>query len=131
MRSPEPYSKASTAASRARIQGSRSSPARKSVSAMRLAAAIARGFGSVFAIFGVRTEARAPTLPLPLRSRKRANERTPASMRISERPPMPSARRAARKARTSSGASRDSADSVTRPSRWPERKPRNWRRSRS
>ena len=61
----------------------------------------ASGFGRVFAIFGARTAASAPTLPLPLRSRKRANERAPASMRISERPPMPSARRAAMKARTS------------------------------
>ena len=64
---------------------------------MRLAAAIASGFGSVLATFGARTAASAPTLPLPLRSRKRANERTPASMRISERLPMPSARRAAMK----------------------------------
>ena len=82
-------------------------------------------------LLGVRTAASAPTLPLPLRSRKRANERAPASMRISERLPMPSARRAAMKARTSSGARRASADSVTRPSRCPDRKARNWRTSRS
>ena len=75
----------------------------------RLAAEIASGFGSVFASFGARTAASAPTLPLPLRSRKRANERAPASMRISERLLMPSARRAAMKARTSSGSRRDNA----------------------
>ena len=34
----------------------------------------ASGFGSVLAIFGARTAASAPTLPLPLRSRKRAND---------------------------------------------------------
>ena len=52
---------------------------------------MASGFGSVLASFGARTAASAPTLPLPLRSRKRANERVPASMRISERLLMPSA----------------------------------------
>ena len=45
------------------------------------------GFGSVFATFGARTAESAATLPLPLRSRKRANERAPASARISERAP--------------------------------------------
>ena len=49
------------------------------------------GFGKVFGIFGARTADSAPTLPLPLRSRKRANERAPASERISEREPIPSA----------------------------------------
>jgi len=98
---------------------------------MRLAAGIASGFGSGFASFGVRTAESAPTLPLPLRSRKRAKERTPASMRISERLLVPPARRAAMKARTSSGLRRDSAESVTRPSRWSQRKARNWRTSRS
>ena len=77
MRSPEPYSKASTAASRARIRGSRSSPARKSVSAMRLAAVIARGFGSVFAIFGVRTGRRGRP-PCPCRCAQKARERAHA-----------------------------------------------------
>ena len=72
---------------------------------MRLAAAIASGFGRVLATFGARTAASAPTLPLPLRSRKRANERAPASTRISERLPRPSPRRAAMKARTSAGVS--------------------------
>ena len=62
-----------------------------SASVTRLAEAMASGFGNVFGTFGARTAASAPTLPLPLRSRKRANERTPASARISERPPMPSA----------------------------------------
>ena len=46
---------------------------------MRFAAAIGSGFGRVLAIFGARTAPSAPTLPLPLRSMKRANERTPAS----------------------------------------------------
>ena len=48
MRSPEPYSSASTAASRARTHGSRSSPARRSVSARRFAAETGSGLGSVF-----------------------------------------------------------------------------------
>ena len=43
------------------------------------------------------------SLPLPLRSRKRAKERMPASERMSERLPMPPARRAAMKARRSAG----------------------------
>ena len=47
------------------------------------------GFGKVFGTFGARTADSAPTLPLPLRSRKRANERAPASERISEREPIP------------------------------------------
>ena len=68
-------------------------------------AATGSGRGRVLPIFGARTAASAPTLPLPLRSRKRANARVPASARISERLPMPSARRAARKARTSAGVS--------------------------
>ena len=38
---------------------------------MRLAAATGSGRGKVLAIFGARTAASAPTLPLPLRSRKR------------------------------------------------------------
>ena len=72
---------------------------------MRLAAAAASGFGRVLLTFGARTAASAATLPLPLRSRKRAKERAPASTRMSERPPMPAARRAAMKARTSCGVS--------------------------
>ena len=36
---------------------------------------MASGFGSVFGTFGARTAASAPTLPLPLRSRNRANDR--------------------------------------------------------
>ena len=83
--------------STARVPRRRADRCRRS----RLAAEMASGFGSVLATFGARTAASAPTWPLPLRSRKRANERTPASARISERPPMPSARRAAMKARTS------------------------------
>src|SRR6266852_4418364 len=62
---------------------------------MRLAAEIVSGFGSVFGSFGARTAASAPTLPLPLRSRKRAKERAPASVRISERLLMSSRLRAA------------------------------------
>ena len=65
----------------------------------------ASGFGKVRGSLGVRTAVSAPTLPLPLRSRKRANERAPASPRISERLPAPSPRRAAMKARTSAGVS--------------------------
>ena len=72
---------------------------------MRFAGGTASGFGRVLAIFGARTALSAPTLPLPLRSRKRAKERAPASWRISVRAPMPSARRAAMKARTSCGVS--------------------------
>src|SRR5437763_10576871 len=113
------------------IHGARSSPARNSVSVMRLAAATASGLGSVFAIFGVRTAASAPILPLSLRSRKRAKERTPASMRMSERLLTPSARRAAMKARTSSGFRRDSAGSVARLPKCRQRKTRNWRTSRA
>ena len=70
------------------IHGSRSSPARRSVSAIRLAAAIANGFGRVLRqLWACARRTSAPTLPLPLRSRKRANERAPASTRISERLP--------------------------------------------
>jgi hypothetical protein len=61
------------------------------------------GFGNVFGTFGARTAESAPTLPLPLRSRKRANERMPASDLMSDRLPRPSPRRAAMKARTSAG----------------------------
>ena len=43
------------------------------MSAMRFAEGTASGFGRVFAIFGARTAFSAPTLPLPLRSRNRAN----------------------------------------------------------
>src|ERR1043165_2140629 len=71
------------AASRASTHGSRSSPARKSVSVNCFAASIPIGFGKVFGTFGARTAASAPTLPLPLRSRKRANDRAPARERIS------------------------------------------------
>src|SRR5450631_4003967 len=87
------------------IHGARASPARKSVSEIRLAAAIASGFGNVLPTLGARTADSAPTLPLPLRSRKRANERAPASTRINERLLKPSLRRAAMKARTSAGES--------------------------
>ena len=73
---------------------------------MRLAAATASGFGKVLRQFRRAHGGQAPpTLPLPLRSRKRANERAPASPRISERLPVPSPRRAAMKARTSAGVS--------------------------
>ena len=105
IRRPEPYSSAITAASRAQIQGSRSSPARSSASAKRLAAAIWIGFGRLLPIFGARIADSAPTLPLPSRSRKRPNERKPASARISERLPMSSARRIAMKALTSLASS--------------------------
>ena len=98
MRRPEPYSSAITAASRAQIQGSRSSPARSSASAKRLAAAIGNGFGRLLPILGARIADNAPTLPLPSRSRKRPNERKPASARISERLAISSARRIAMKA---------------------------------
>ena len=93
--------------------------------------AMASGFGSVFGTFGARTAASAPTLPLPLRSRNRANERTPASARISERLPMPSPRRAAMKARTSCGVSLASSASVGAPPRCSAMKARNCRASRS
>ena len=46
-------------------------------------------------IFGPRTAARAPSRPLPLRSRKRPKARMPASARISDRLPILSARRRA------------------------------------
>jgi hypothetical protein len=52
---------------------------------MRLASATANGFGNDLGTFGARTAASAATLPLPLRSRNRANERTPARFLISER----------------------------------------------
>ena len=100
-------------------------PARRSTSVMRLAAAIASGFGKVFGTFGARTATRAATLPLPWRSRKRANDRTPASILIRERPPMPSARRAAMNARTSSGVSFASSESDGAPPRCSARKLRN------
>ena len=89
------------------------------------------GFGKVFGIFGARTADSAPTLPLPLRSRKRANERAPASERISEREPIPSPRRDAMKARTSRGSIAASAFSVGCSPVCSVRKPRNWRTSRS
>ena len=76
---------------------------------MSFADAIASGFGKVLAIFGERMAASAPIFPLWFFSRKRANERTPASERISERPPIPSARRAAMKPRTSAGVRPESA----------------------
>jgi integrase/recombinase XerC len=69
--------------------------------------------GAMF--LGARTAASAPTLPLPSRSRKRANERRPASDLIRDRPPIPSPRRDAMKARTSAGSSLASLASVTRP----------------
>jgi len=94
------------------IHGSRSSPSRKSVSAIFLAAEMASGFGSVLGSFGVRTAASAATFPFPFRSRKRAKERQPASVRISERLPAPSFRRAAMKARISAGVSLASCFSV-------------------
>jgi hypothetical protein len=112
-------------------QGSRASPSRKSVSEIRLAAAIASAFGSVLPIFGARTAESAPTLPLPLRSRKRANERVPAITRISERLLSPSLRRAAMKARTSAGESLAKAFSDGAPPRCWVRKSRNWPTSRA
>src|SRR5947207_698825 len=72
---------------------------------MVFAAATGSGRGRVLAIFGPRTAASAPSLPVPLRSRKRPKARMPASARISERLLMALARRAARKARTSAGVS--------------------------
>ena len=72
----------------------------------------AGGFGSVFGTFGARTAASAPTFPCDSSPRNRANERMPAKPRISERPPMPSARRAAMNARTSCGVSLASSASV-------------------
>src|SRR5580693_4828329 len=64
-------------------------------SAVRLAASMANGRGRVLPIFGARTAASAPSLPLPLRSRKRPKARMPASARMSERLPILPARRAA------------------------------------
>ena len=117
MRRPEPYNSAITAASRAQIQGSRVSPARSSASAKRLAAAIWIGFGRLLPTLGARIAESAPTLPLPSRSRKRPNERNPASARISERPPISSARRIAMKALTSLASSAANAPaSPARPS---------------
>src|SRR6202020_1095993 len=81
----------------AQIQGARSSPARSSASATRLAAATAKGFGRLLPIFGARIADSAPTLPRPSRSRKRPNERSPASARISERLAISSVRRLAMK----------------------------------
>ena len=130
MRRPDPYNSASTAASRASIQGSRSSPARTSTSLTRLASATASGLGKVRATFGARTAASAPTLPLPLRSRKRANDRTPANVRMSERLAMPSARRAAMNARTSAGESFARRPNVTRAPKCSDMKRRNCRTSR-
>src|ERR1700744_4368845 len=72
-----------------------------SVSAMLLAAPISSGRGSVLPIFGARTAASAPTLPLPVFSRNRPKARKPASDRISERLPTSSAPPGARKARPS------------------------------
>ena len=106
MRRPEPYRRPSTAASRAKIHGGRSSPARASLSVTFRADTTESGLGSVLAILGERTANSAPILPPWLRSRKRANERAPASPRASERPVMPSARRAAMKARMSGGPRR-------------------------
>ena len=117
MRRPDPYNSAITAASRAQIQGSRSSPARSSASVKRLAAAIWIGFGRLLPTLGARIADSAPTLPLPSRSRKRPNERKPASARISERPPISSPRRIAMKALTSVASSAANRASVTaRPS---------------
>jgi len=81
------------------------------------AAEAGKGFGKVRGNLGVVTAVSAATLPLPLRSRKRANERQPASVRINERLPAPSLRRAAMKARTSAGASRAICLSVGAPPR--------------
>ena len=90
-----------------------SSPARSSASAKRFAAAIGIGFGRVLPTFGARIAESAPTLPLPSRSRNRPNERRPASARISERPPISSARRIAMKALTSLASSAAKRASVT------------------
>ena len=105
IRRPEPYSSAITAASRAQIQGSRFSPARRRHRSDAWPRAIWIGFGRLLPILGARIADSAPTLPLPSRSRKRPNERNPASARISERPPISSARRIAMKARTSLASS--------------------------
>jgi hypothetical protein len=95
------------------------------VSVMRRAAVAASGFGKVLPIFGARTAASAATLPLPLRSRKRAKERAPAKPRMSERPPIPAARRAAMKARTSCGVSLERSFSFGAPPRCSAMKARN------
>ena len=131
MRRPEPYNSAITAASRAQIQGSRVSPARSSASVKRLAAAIWIGFGRLLPTLGARIAESAPTLPLPSRSRKRPNERKPASARISERPPISSARRIAMKALTSLASRAANCASVTRAPQCSLRKTRHWRRSRA
>src|SRR5216683_3014827 len=128
MRRPEPYNSAITAASRAQIQGSRVSPARSSASVRRLAAAIWIGFGRLFPTFGARIADSAPTLPLPSRSRKRPNERRPASARIKERLPISSARRIAMKALTSLASSPANRASVTRVPQCSQRKTRHWSR---
>src|SRR5713101_3694950 len=64
-------------------------------SAMVFAASTGSGRGKVLAILGPRTAASAPSLPVPLRSRKRPKARMPASARISERLLMASARHVA------------------------------------
>src|SRR5262249_60339591 len=87
------------------IHGSRASPLRRSVAVICTAAEIAMGFGNVFGALVARTAVSAATLPFPLHSRKRANERIPAIARISERLPAPSLLLAAMKARTSAGES--------------------------
>ena len=89
------------------------------------------GFGRVFPTFGARMAESAPTLPLPSRSRKRPNERRPAKLRISERPPMSSARRIAMKALTSLASSSEKRASVTRVPQYSQRKSRHCLTSRA
>jgi hypothetical protein len=131
MRRPDPYNSAITAASRAQIQGSRDSPARSSASVKRLAAAIWIGFGKLLPTLGARIADSAPTLPLPSRSRKRPNERKPASARISERPPISPARRIAMKALISLASRAANRASVTRAPQCSHRKTRHCLRSRA
>ena len=96
---PDPSSSASAAASRARPRARAGSPARNPVSVMLLRTCSRRRLRQVFEIFGVRTAASAPTLPLPL-FRGSARTAVPASDRIRERPPIPCDRRDAMKPRS-------------------------------
>ena len=78
-------------------------PAGETCRSTRFAVSTLSGLGNVLLCFGARTAESAPQLAFPCRSRKRVKERTPASMRASERLLMPSERRAAMNARTSLG----------------------------
>src|SRR4029078_6243636 len=120
------------------IHGSRSSPSPRSGPAPffegggapglvedSCAVGVRAGFRRVLGLLGGGPPASAATFPFPFRSRKRAKERQPASVRISERLPAPSFRRAAIKARLSAGVSLASCFRVGAEPRWSVRKLRN------